>query len=230
MDLSEIGLTKNEAKAYKTSLLLGKSTASEICKESGVPYGRIYDVLASLEGKGLVKVLPEKTKSYVPSDPKSLHDYIQKRKEQLDEIEKQVKEFKSLYEEYAEEPVQIAKGKKNFYRIFRQLHKPDKTSYSLKYTFELHPEFIREVKRLKKKGADYRALGRIDEETKQGVEEWKKITPNIKPIENEGVAISIVDDKEIMIALIKSNVIMLIKDKPFIKIMKTLFLNYYEQS
>ena len=139
MDLSELRLTKNEAKAYETLLRLGKSKASEISKESGVPYGRIYDVLASLESKGLVKVSPEKTKHYIPSDPESLHEYIQKRKEHLDKIEKQLKEFKSLYKQYAEEPVQIAKGKKNFYKIFRQLHKPDKTSYSVKYTFELHP-------------------------------------------------------------------------------------------
>ena len=88
MDLTEIGLTQNEAKAYETLLRLGKTTAAYISKESGVPYGRIYDVLASLEAKGLVKVIPEKTRKYVPSDPQFLHEYIEKRKKQFNEIEK----------------------------------------------------------------------------------------------------------------------------------------------
>ncbi|MBW3022798.1 helix-turn-helix domain-containing protein, partial [Candidatus Woesearchaeota archaeon] len=49
MDLKELGLTENEAKAYETLLRLGKTSASHISKESGVPYGRIYNVLSSLE-------------------------------------------------------------------------------------------------------------------------------------------------------------------------------------
>jgi len=69
MDLSELGLTQNETKAYETLLHKGKSTAAELSKDSGVVYGRIYDVLASLESKGLIKIIPEKTKKFVPSDP-----------------------------------------------------------------------------------------------------------------------------------------------------------------
>ena len=62
------------------------------------------------------------------------------------------------------------------------------------------------------------------------IEKWKKIDPNIKKIDNEGVAMSILDDEEIMIAMIKSNTIMLIKDKPFVKIMRVLFENYYNKN
>ena len=56
------------------------------------------------------------------------------------------------------------------------------------------------------------------------------INKNIKPIKNDGVAMAIIDDEELMITLIKSNTIMLVRDKPFIKIMKELFLNYYKNS
>ena len=50
-------------------LKLGKAGASEISKESGVPYSRIYDVLASLEHKGLVKIIPEKGKKFIRATP-----------------------------------------------------------------------------------------------------------------------------------------------------------------
>ncbi|MBW3023056.1 hypothetical protein KY308_03050, partial [Candidatus Woesearchaeota archaeon] len=180
--------------------------------------------------KGLVKVIPEKTKKYAPSDPEQLHEYVAKRKQQLEEIEKKVKEYKAIYEQHEEEAVQIAKGKKNFYKIVRQMPKAQKTDYGIKYAFELHPEFIREVNRLKKQKVDHKVLGRIDKETEKNVEKWEKIDPNIKSIKNKGVAVSIVDGKEMMIALIKSNTVMLIKDKPFIELMEELFLDYYEKN
>jgi len=230
MDLKELGLTENEAKAYETLLRLGKTSAGHISKESGVPYGRIYNVLESLEEKGLVKVVPEKTKKYVPSDPSQLHDYVASRKQKLEEIEKKIKEYKTIYEEHGKEAVQVVTGKKNFYKIIRQMPKAQKYDYTIKYTFELHPEFIREAKRIKKQKIDYRVLGRIDPETEKNIREWKKIAPNIKPIKNEGIAMSLVDGKELMIAMIKSNTIMLVKDKPFIDLMEELFLNYYDNN
>lgn len=62
------------------------------------------------------------------------------------------------------------------------------------------------------------------------LKKWLEIKKDIKKIENEGVAISIVDDEEILITLIKSNTIMLIRDKPFTKIMKKMFIATYNQA
>jgi len=228
MDFSSIGLTQNEAKAYEKLLHLGKATAAHISKEAQVSYGRIYDVLASLEEKGLVRVIPEKTKKYSPSDPEQLHEFIISKKKAMEEVEKKVAEFKSVYEQHEEEPIVIAKGKKNFYKILRQMKKATKSSYSLKDNFEQRPEFIREVKGMVKRKVDYKVLGRIDKETKGNVKRWLKITKNIKQIESEGVTMSIIDGEQLMVAMIKSNTIMLIRDKAFIKVMKKLFLNYYK--
>ena len=55
MDLSLLGLNLYETNAYKALILLGEATAAQTSKESEVPYGRIYDVLAALEQKGFVK-------------------------------------------------------------------------------------------------------------------------------------------------------------------------------
>ena len=132
-----------------------------------------------------------------------------------------------MYASHEEEPVLIAKGKRTFYKILQSMHKPKKTSYSIKHTFELIPHSIREAKEFKEKGVDYRVLGRWDKETKKNISLWKKIAPNIKPIPNTGVALSIVDDKEILLILMHSNMSLLIRDKPFIKLMQELFLHYY---
>ena len=118
MDLTELGLTKNEAKAYETLLKLGKTSAAHISKESRVPYGRIYDVLGSLEEKGLVKTIPEPTRMYFPSDPKALEEYVAKKKAALEEIESKVKEFKSIYKQHGEEQIQIVNEfKMGFYNV-----------------------------------------------------------------------------------------------------------------
>lgn len=73
-------------------------------------------------------------------------------------------------------------------------------------------------------------LVRYTEETKGSVDRWLAVSKNIRKIENEGVALSVIDDAEVMISLIKSNVTLLIKDKPFAKIMRRLFEAWYDKA
>ena len=63
----ELGLSQNEGKVYLTLVEFGKLSANDLSGKSGVPYGRIYDVLESLKNKGLVVVVPEKTKKFIPA-------------------------------------------------------------------------------------------------------------------------------------------------------------------
>jgi sugar-specific transcriptional regulator TrmB len=227
MDFKELGLTSNETKVYEVMLRLGKTTAGHICKESQVPYGRIYTVLASLEEKGLIKTIPEDTKKYVPSDPEKLHEIIDTRIKSLMEIDNKVKELKKIYEEHDVEPVLIAKGKSNFYKIVKETQKSKKYEYNIRYLFETKPEWIRGTKEQIAKGIDRKDLTRFSKETEKAISEWKTITKEIKPIENDGIAMSIVDDEQVMIGLIKSNTTMLIRDKAFAKLMRQLYTKYY---
>jgi len=227
MDFKELGLTSNETKVYEVMLRLGKATAGHICKESQVPYGRIYNILESLEEKGLIKVIPEETKKYVPSDPEKLHEIIDTRIKNLMDIDNKVKELKKIYEEHEKEPVILAKGKSNFYKIVKEIQKAKKYEYNIRYMFETNPTWMRGTKDQITKGIDRKDVTRFNKETEKAIQEWKIITKEIKPIENDGVAMSIVDDEEVMIGLIKSNTTMLIRDKAFAKIMKQLFVKYY---
>jgi sugar-specific transcriptional regulator TrmB len=227
LEYGELGLTGNETKVYEVLLRLGKTSAGHICKESQVPYGRIYTVLASLEEKGLIKVIPEETKKYVASDPEKLHEIIDNKIKNLMEIDNKVKELKKIYEEHEVEPVILAKGKSNFYKINKEIKSSEKYAYNIKYTFEPNPTWMRNTKNRISKGIDIKEIGRFDDETKNAITEWRTINKEIKPIQNDGIAIGIVDDKEVMIALIKSNTTMLIRDEAFAKIMRQLFIKYY---
>ncbi|MHA2601365.1 MAG: TrmB family transcriptional regulator [Candidatus Thorarchaeota archaeon SMTZ1-83] len=71
-ELRSLGLHLNEAKAYKALVTLGQSTARAVADHSGVPRSKVYDVLYSLEDRGLVRRVlgsdPTEFKSYPPKD------------------------------------------------------------------------------------------------------------------------------------------------------------------
>ncbi|MBI4140255.1 helix-turn-helix domain-containing protein [Candidatus Woesearchaeota archaeon] len=229
MDFSLVGLNQYEAKAYGALVRLGKSSAAMISKESGVPYSRIYDVLALLEKKGLVHVVPDKTKNYVPSSPENLHKIIVERKQELEKLEKEATALKKVYETEAGQPVQVAQGKQNFYRIFKSRPAMRVFDYSIRYVAEFYPEWVRHMKEKKKRGIDVKMLARVDAETKSNIKKWLKIQPAIREMKNDGVALSICDTG-VVIGLITSNTSLLIQDKAFIKMMKELFLAKYEKA
>ena len=52
--LERIGLTRNESLVYLTLLRNGTSKTGEILKKSGLNSGKIYEILDSLEKKGMV--------------------------------------------------------------------------------------------------------------------------------------------------------------------------------
>jgi sugar-specific transcriptional regulator TrmB len=54
-DLTSLGLTKNEAKAYHSLVRLGKSTARIIAEDSGIPRSKVYETLDLLEKRGIIK-------------------------------------------------------------------------------------------------------------------------------------------------------------------------------
>jgi len=175
----------------------------------------------------LVKVIPEKSKKFVPSDPSVLKDIIKKKKKRLDLLESEIDRMKQLYEIKEKEPVLIATGKRNFYKLMRLLPKPKKFEFNVKFSAEFNPEWVREKKAALSKGVVFKELVRVDEETLPNIKKWLRISKNMRKIKNSGVAVSLIDNSALMISLIKSNTLILIKDKPFIELMKELLNSYY---
>lgn len=229
MDLSELGLTPAEQRIYQTLVEHGAITASTVSRESNVSYGKIYEVLDRLEAKGLVKVIPEKTKKFAPTEPEHLNKLIQQKQEKLKQLESDVKHLQQIYKQQEEEPIIIAKGKANFDKIVHQMKKGDTFVYNIKPHTTIWPSTFRNIKENIKNGLDYRSLNRVCEKTIPNIRKYLehgRVTMRSFEVENVALAVT---DHDVMIALIEKNTTMLIKDKEFIHIMKILFQNTYDK-
>lgn len=230
-ELKELGLTEYEAKVYTTLVKLGKSSSAEIAKESGVSYGKIYTVLGSLERKHLAKVVPEKTKKYVATDPENLMKLIKEKETIFEDLKEKVQEMKKIYEAAPKEVITIVQGKRNFYKVVKNQPQPKQYIYTVRYETERQPVWERQHKEYLRKGIDDKALVRYDKETEKNVKDWWiKFMPHTRKIKNEGVVMAMVDDKHMFIVFTKANTIMEITYKPFIKMMKKMFSETYKNA
>jgi sugar-specific transcriptional regulator TrmB len=102
-DLNRLGLTDGEARVYLSLLKLGLAKVGAIVKESAVSYSKVYDVLQRLSMKGLVsQIIVENVKHFNAVEPYRLHEYLQRKEEELnsqkgivDRIVPQLAEFAS---------------------------------------------------------------------------------------------------------------------------------------
>ena len=88
---STLGLNDYEVRAYLALLERGRGKPVDVARWSGVPLGRIYDVLRSLESKGLVARVD---REYEPLDPRTALARIAARI--LEDAEKRAREVRSL--------------------------------------------------------------------------------------------------------------------------------------
>ena len=101
--LKSLGLTLYEAKAYIAILKKGVMTSTEVAKEAGIPQPRVYDVLKSLEEKGLILVSKGRPRLYRAENPRtSLKRLIDRIKQRIiEDYEKSVSILEGIYlEEY----------------------------------------------------------------------------------------------------------------------------------
>ena len=102
-DLNQLGLTDGEARVYLALLKLGLAKVGAIVKESAISYSKVYDVLQRLSMKGLVsQIIVENVKHFNAVEPYRLHEYVQRKEEELntqkeiiDRIIPQLAEFAS---------------------------------------------------------------------------------------------------------------------------------------
>lgn len=97
-DLSEFGLTSYEDRVYRTLLDLGATTARAVAAKSEVPEGRIYDVLSSLETRGMVRTqTASRPKQFVAVEPAVAIDRLVEG--EIRELEAQVEHYQSMAED-----------------------------------------------------------------------------------------------------------------------------------
>jgi sugar-specific transcriptional regulator TrmB len=116
--LRKIGLTEYEIKIYLAMLRYGIIGAVELAKKSGVPFGKIYDVLYSLELKVFIKVVLGRPKKFSPIRPEIvLKVWFKKKEEELDSFKKEMetaeKELSRLVSKEKNPIVWMVRGEPN---------------------------------------------------------------------------------------------------------------------
>jgi sugar-specific transcriptional regulator TrmB len=124
--LREIGLTKYESTAYQFLLLSGPTAASQICKATGLPYSKIYNVLTGLERKGWVEIESGRPKRYYPKPPSEALEATRLRVEQAlaHNVDQLLEELQPLYsqKEVQERPdIWIIRGEFNILARIREM-------------------------------------------------------------------------------------------------------------
>lgn len=232
-DFSELGLTRNESRVYLVLIEFGKLGASEVSSKSGVSYSRIYDILESLVVKGVVQIVPERTKKYIAGNPDDLLSMVSKKEESLKKIREGVKKLKKVYDNKEKNPVLVGFGKKAFYKIANETSRPKTWNYMVQYNSEYRPDWDREMRVKLRKKMDVKILSRVDSETKENIEKWNKVYKKgeMKKVVNRGIVLGMGDGgNDVLIGLLKSNSTVLIRDKAFSDLMKRFFLAYYEKA
>jgi len=100
--LRDLGLSEYEARAYRSLLETGPTTAKELSRASDVPMGRIYDVLNSLETYNLVRSqTASRPKKYVAVEPDTALERLLDDKKQ--ELEAKAQQYEEIVDDLSEQ-------------------------------------------------------------------------------------------------------------------------------
>jgi sugar-specific transcriptional regulator TrmB len=111
--LAELGLSAYEEKCYRSLLARGPSTAQRVADASGVPMGRVYDVLNSLAARDLVSTKPTEPTTYVAADSESAADRLLAERER--ELAEQAERYKQLAAELGDELTAVPPTESRFW-------------------------------------------------------------------------------------------------------------------
>ena len=155
--LLEIGLSKYEAKVYLTLISEGVSTAKNISDITGIPYGKVYEIINSLSYKGFTMILPTKPMKYKAISPYQAIQTSKKNiREKYNKIEEHFLELEPLFRKNKEfvgskTAFNIVTGRSNVVNKIEEMIKKAKTNINVYCTANslsrliLHKEVLKEA-------------------------------------------------------------------------------------
>jgi sugar-specific transcriptional regulator TrmB len=242
--LTQLGLQKNEAKIYLTTLELGQGTVTTISKAAYMNRTTGYDILERLCVFGIVnRSLLKKKRIYISEPPIRLKYYLENKKRQaerrMEELETMLPDLKSLHNNTNLKPIiKFAEGKKAMEQMYYHKLDSKSTIYSIlnQKNVNLFDEMgsFQSLERFKR-GIKEKVLAIENDE---GVEWYKKIYGKNKKrqanteyrwIKNEqrgqtGGEISIFDDKvNVLLSSSTENMAFEIQSQTFADFLKVTF-------
>ncbi len=243
--LEKLGLTQYEIAVYLSLIKNGTIGAVELAKQSGVPFGRIYDILYMLESKSLIKVVLGKPKAFAPLDPKSaILSLLNKREEDFDSLKKEVsstvKELSDSYNQKSERlpAIWVVRGDSNIRAVrardvidvekeFCSLISPDVSTGAI-------PGLDKVGKEKAAKGVRFRWIENpITEEIKSKIALKLKTTTEIRTANQKGYNFSVLDSKRVRIEVndpLYGRTSVVIENTDFAKAMKEFFEVKWKQA
>lgn len=102
--LLELGLNKYESRVYLSLVTEGTSTAKNISNVTGIPYGKVYEIINALANKGFCILLPTKPMKCKAVSPKeAVKKTKEKTEDRFQKLEKQIaKNLNPLFEKTKE--------------------------------------------------------------------------------------------------------------------------------
>lgn len=197
--LQKFGLNQYEAKAYAALLKTGTANAYSICKESGIPRARIYDVLESITNRGLAMVeeSSENVKSYTPVPSKV---FLERMKNEWERDYEEVKtNLQSLEAEDKKQEIYVftVKGMENITAYCRQLLKEADHHVILSVWSQMYELLLPELKKCKERGCKIAGIGHEIENPMEGIEKHCKNKIH-NTIENTPWFVLSIDSKKLL--------------------------------
>lgn len=237
--LRQAGLSTYESKAYLFLVRHGISTAYDISKGSGVPHGKIYPSLASLEEKGFVNVFLGKPKRFTAMDPQvAINQMMDRREEDVKEYKRNAR---SLLKEIGkigirkEEPadaMRTIEGYKNYLNLSVALHDRAEKSWCSISELSLYKPHVEAYKRNVKSGVDVRILTSKEEATSGKLDLWTKIGVQIRYSQYLPTKFSVIDGRSVTLRIADKDkyVSLLIENESLAKSLQNYFDFLWEKS
>ncbi len=133
------GLNTYETKSYLSLLEKDSLTAVEVAKISGVPRGRVYEILENLLAKGFCHSIPGKVKKYKAVNPTVLQERIQPKLKVVEsEIDQKKRELVSIKKDTNE----IIENLVPLYNASRSINSPLEYIEVIKDPHMIHKRFM----------------------------------------------------------------------------------------
>jgi len=119
MQLTELGLTKYESLSYLAVITNGESSAKQISQFTGVPYGKVYEVINALVRKGFLNIATTKPlRCNIVKPKEALSSMKTKMIERVNNVEDLLSQKLGsfLIKEKKDRDVSIIEGSKNIYK------------------------------------------------------------------------------------------------------------------
>lgn len=189
-ELTNAGITEEEAKAYLAILELGEGTISQIAKKSEIKRTSAYLVVERLIKKGLVSTSKVKKHTiYIAENPKRIEDFLEERKRSIQRIMPELLSFTNLIDKKPK--IRYYEGRQGIKEIYKDmLRYPDSEilgMFSESYLGHLDDEFVKNYfypQRVEKK-IWVRAILPENDQTREIIKGDEKILRKSKLISNE---------------------------------------------